>query len=277
VAGDVIDGGDWVTWLRQYRSALDEAPQVWGLHDYYDTTYFRTTGLRTLLDTVRGDVWLTETGGIVELRTRAGQVSLPADERRARASVSLALETARAYAGRVRRAYLYQWQAGPDDRFDAGLLRPDGSERPALAAVRAQAGGFAVAPAVAGQAGAAPTAPTGGSHAVPRRVRVDRDGRLDVRVRCASAAPCRGRLWVEGAGWATGTLINGKVPGTVLRPRRRSFVVASGATRHVRFRVARSVIQPAYKARAMGLRLMVASASEPFALHARYRVEAVRR
>jgi len=85
-------------------------------------------------------VWLTETGGIVELRTRDGQVSLPRDELRARASVSFAFEEAHAFASRVGRMYLYlyQWQADADGRFDAGLIRPDGSSRQALEVVRTQ-------------------------------------------------------------------------------------------------------------------------------------------
>ena len=86
VAADVIDGPGMLGWLAAYRRGLDEAPQVWGLHDYYDTTYFTTTGLRDYLNAVTGQVWLTETGGIVELRTRDGQVSLPA-RRAARACV----------------------------------------------------------------------------------------------------------------------------------------------------------------------------------------------
>ncbi len=33
--------------------------------------------------------------------------------------------------------YVYQWRAGPADLFDAGVLRPDGSERPSYAAFAA--------------------------------------------------------------------------------------------------------------------------------------------
>ena len=77
VAADVIDGPGMLSWLAEYRRGLDETPQVWGLHDYYDTTYFTTSGLRDYLGAVPGQVWLTETGGIVELRTRDGRVSLP--------------------------------------------------------------------------------------------------------------------------------------------------------------------------------------------------------
>ena len=132
---------------------------MWGLHDYYDTTYFRASGLEDFMRAVSGEVWLTETGGIVGLRTRDGQVSLPRDELRARASVAYAFELARAFPDRVARMYLYQWQTDPEGRFDAGLVRPDGSARPALTVVRAQLA--ALGDPLPAAAGAPPTAAPG--------------------------------------------------------------------------------------------------------------------
>jgi hypothetical protein len=267
VAGDVIDGGDWTKWIQQYRSALGEKPTTWGLHNYYDTTYFRTSGLETMLGLVDGDVWLTETGGIVELRTREGQVSLPSDERRASASVSLALDAARTYASRVRRVYLYQWQTGPDARFDAGLLRPDGSARPAYEAVRTQAGAFA-RPSAGGSASAGLDA----GASVPGRVTLRASGRGTVRVRCPSAPdpPCQGRLWIEGAAYANGTLINGHTPGSVLRPVTTSLAQSGRRSLTLRFAVGRSVMARARTTRALALRLMLSTPTDPLALRGRY-------
>ena len=34
---------------------------------------------------------------------------------------------------RIARMYVYQWHAGATDRFDSGLVRPDGTARPSLA------------------------------------------------------------------------------------------------------------------------------------------------
>ena len=104
-------------------------------------------------------MWLTETGGIVELRTRDGRVSLPRDELRARASVSFAFEEAHAFASRVGRMYLYQWQADAEGRFDAGLIRPDGSSRPALEVVRTQLAAMAGPGRTPGATASAPGAP----------------------------------------------------------------------------------------------------------------------
>jgi hypothetical protein len=129
VAGDLLDDDALPEWLAKYRSALDEEPAVWGLHDYYDATYYASRGVDTMLGAVPGELWLTETGGIVRL----GDVLF--DELSAAGSVRwlYALTAARP---RVTRMYLYQWQSTAHDEFDAGLLRPDGSARPSLDEVR---------------------------------------------------------------------------------------------------------------------------------------------
>jgi hypothetical protein len=264
VAGDVIDGQGMLGWLATYRDGLDEAPAVWGLHDYYDTTYFRTSGLQDFMRVVDGEIWLTETGGIVGLRTRDGQVSQPRDELRARASVSFGFEEARAFSGRVARMYLYQWQANAHDRFDAGLVRADGSARPALDVVRAQLAAARAAP------------PTGTTSAVPGSTTIAASGAGAVHVRCAGRARCVGRLWIEDARLATVTLVNGRLPGYVLRSLSRAYSVAPGQAVWLRFAVPRPVLVPAWARRQLSVRVIVASPTEPFALRARYRVDAWR-
>ena len=118
-------------YVRQYRRHLDGEPAIWGLHNYADTNRFRTRGLRDLLRTVRGDVWLTETGGIVKLGR-----SFPRDEQRAARSITFTLKLARDHT-RVKRVYLYNWTAArPADRFDSGLIAPDGTARPGYDALR---------------------------------------------------------------------------------------------------------------------------------------------
>jgi hypothetical protein len=275
VAGDVIDGLGMVAWLRAYRAALHEAPAVWGLHDYYDTTYFRTSGLRDLLATVPGDVWLTETGGIVELRGRDGAVSLPYDESRARASVRLAIETATSFA-RVRRLYVYQWRAAPGDRFDAGLLRPDGRPRPALAIVQQELGALP-GPAAAAVPGvtAAAAAPVPRA-AVPGRVSVSPGDPARIAIRCDDArrARCAGRLWVEGETFASGALVNGRPPGDVLRPTALRFSLAAGRSGLLRLKVPAAVARRAAAMGVLRLRLAVAAPGSPFALRSRYVVAA---
>ena len=223
-------------------------------------------------------MWLTETGGIVELRTRDGQVSLPHDELRARASVSFAFEEAHAFASRVGRMYLYQWQADAEGRFDAGLIRPDGSSRPALDVVRTQLAAMAGPGRHARRDARRRLVCRAPPRAVPGPVTVRASGAADVRLRCpaGASARCSGRLWIEDAALATVTLVNGRVPAYVLRPMGRPFLVAARRGARVRFAVPRSVLVRAWGRRQLRLRLMVASPDEPFALRARWRADAWR-
>ncbi|MEA2194892.1 MAG: hypothetical protein QOG42_1326 [Solirubrobacteraceae bacterium] len=132
LAGDVLDQAGMTRYVRRYRRHLDGTPSIWGLHNYADTNRFRTTGLRDLLRTVSGEVWLTETGGIVKFGR-----SFPRDERRAARSVTYALKLAADHP-RVKRVYLYNWTgAKPADRFDSGLIGSDGTARPGYDALRA--------------------------------------------------------------------------------------------------------------------------------------------
>ena len=131
LAGDVLDQAGMTRYVKQYRRHLDGEPAIWGLHNYSDTNRFRSSGLRDLLAAVPGEVWLTETGGLVEFGR-----SFPRDEQRAARATTYALEQARDNE-RVKRIYLYNWTGDkPGARFDAGLIAPDGTARPAFDALR---------------------------------------------------------------------------------------------------------------------------------------------
>jgi len=125
LAGDLLDQPGMTRYLAAYRRALRATPRIWGLHNYADSNRFRKSGLGALLDAVPGDVWLTETGGIVKFGR-----NFPRDEQRAGRAVAYALRLA-AGTPRVKRIYLYNWTgAKPADRFDSGLVGPDGKPRP---------------------------------------------------------------------------------------------------------------------------------------------------
>jgi hypothetical protein len=134
VAGDVLDSGSYVSWLKRFRAATTSNPQLWGLHNYGDVTYGTTEGTDSVLATVPGQLWIEETGGIVVLRNSSGQATLSGNETRAAASIdrAFALLTSRP---RITRMYVYHWKGTIGGRFDAGLVRPDDSLRPSYAAV----------------------------------------------------------------------------------------------------------------------------------------------
>jgi hypothetical protein len=141
VAGDVLDSGSYANWLRRFLAASSTTPRLWGLHDYGDVTYGTTTGVDTVLSLVPGSLWVEETGGIVTLRNGAGRTTFATTEAGAATAVDRAFAIAAARP-RVTRMYVYEWMAFTGDPFDAGLVRPDGTARPSLDALRRDLAGL---------------------------------------------------------------------------------------------------------------------------------------
>ena len=130
VAADVLDQAGVTQYLARFRRRVDGDPRLWGLHNYSDTNRFRDRGTRAVLGAVRGDVWLTETGGVASFG-RSFPYDLARQARAVRYMVRLARSTPR-----IKRLYVYNWTGAPRDaRFDAGLTTPAGRPRPAYRAL----------------------------------------------------------------------------------------------------------------------------------------------
>jgi hypothetical protein len=136
VAADVLDSSNMLPWLAKFKRYARK-PRLWGLHNYQDANKFRplrSTGTRQLLRAVRGEVWLTEAGGIVRFANyyRGGR----AGEARAARAVARTFHIAR-MSPRIKRVYLYHWDADPKFiRWDSALVAANGRARPALDVVR---------------------------------------------------------------------------------------------------------------------------------------------
>ena len=132
VAADVIDDANMVRWLWRFK-AVARSARLWGLHNYRDGNPRRGQrygGTKLLLRTVRGQVWLTETGGIVRFVLPDGRTLFPYSEKRANVAISRVLRLAKEYRTRIGRLYVYHWRADQfDNRFDAGLLGEAGTPR----------------------------------------------------------------------------------------------------------------------------------------------------
>lgn len=132
LAGDVLDQPGMVRYLRQYQRHLTGDPAIWGLHNYADTNRFRSRGLREMLATVKGEVWLTETGGLVR-RDNGSTTDIPEGPRHAGEVTRFIFDRLLPRNPRVTRVYLYHWNAGPPKTtWDSGLITPGGRERSAL-------------------------------------------------------------------------------------------------------------------------------------------------
>ena len=133
VAADLLDASNIRRYALAFLAKAKGKPKLWGLHNYTDTNRFRSRGTSALLQTVKGTIWLTETGGVVKFTTQSGKVALPKSESRAKKAMDYMFRLAELNAKRIKRIYVYQWKVNNVfDRFDAGVIRPDGTPRPSF-------------------------------------------------------------------------------------------------------------------------------------------------
>ena len=134
VAADVIDEVNMERWLRVFKKTAKK-PRIWGLHNYRDTNKRKGQllgGTKRLLKAVKGDVWLTETGGIVKFVLPNRHTLFPKSESRANRATKRMFALAKRYRSRIKRLYIYHFmQSSSDNRFDAGLITNTGRARPA--------------------------------------------------------------------------------------------------------------------------------------------------
>jgi hypothetical protein len=134
MAADMLDTGNMARYLRTFKRKVKGSPKLWGLHNYGDVNRRRSKFTKQMLRTAPGELWLTETGGIVKL--------LPSFKRsptRAAARTKGMFRLVNTYDTRRRgmrskitRLFVYSYYgADRSARFDAGLVNPDGTPRAA--------------------------------------------------------------------------------------------------------------------------------------------------
>jgi hypothetical protein len=125
-----------VKYVKDFKKAVKVQPKIWGLHNYSDTNRFRNKGTKAILKaTGKGELWLTETGGIV----RFGR-NFPKSEARAAKAVKFMFTLAKSNK-RIKRLYIFNWmgETRPSAPFDAGLIDGlTGKPRPAYTVVKTQ-------------------------------------------------------------------------------------------------------------------------------------------
>jgi hypothetical protein len=137
LAAELLDMPNMVSWVRAFRRYVGREPRIWGLHNYVDMNRFRTSGTRRLLRAVKGDVWLTEVGGLVYRRNRPrtgrNQVRLRESPSHAARATEWLVEKLLPMSSRLDRVYFYHWDASTlRDTWDSAFVTPGGRSRPAL-------------------------------------------------------------------------------------------------------------------------------------------------
>jgi hypothetical protein len=131
---DVLDQaniGPTLQYISEFKSEIGRLktvmPRIWGLHDYSDVNRMESWRTRDVSRALGGQVWLTETGGIVQFGgafTNRGGSGLKRAAKVLHYMFGLA-----ASDSQVKRLYVYNWTGGNSrTRFDAGLT--DSHSRP---------------------------------------------------------------------------------------------------------------------------------------------------
>jgi hypothetical protein len=138
---DVLDNeaiGGTVQYIEEFKREIGRLktvmPYVWGLHDYSDLNHFESWRTRDLAADLGGEVWLTETGGVVKFANAFTNVHGSGVRRAAR--VIKYMFGVAASVPRIKRLYIYNWVGGtPSSRFDAGLTNAHYKPRPGYVVV----------------------------------------------------------------------------------------------------------------------------------------------
>ena len=135
VAADVLDTSGMVAWITKFKRHAPTA-RIWGLHNYKEANDGVDT-TRALLRAVRGQVWLTETGGILRLRRprgsgRRGRTQTKAQQARAVKRVYQVAKSNR----RIARVYFYEWAKKKGNRWDSAVVEANGKLRPSYYALK---------------------------------------------------------------------------------------------------------------------------------------------
>jgi hypothetical protein len=131
LAAEVLDMPNMTSWVKAFRHAAKVEPRYWGIHNYIDANRLRTSGTRRLLNAVKGQIWFTETGGIVS-RTNRRKVTFPESAEHAAIATRFLFEDLIPLSRRITRVYLYHWNSEPGPKtWDSALIGPTGRPRPA--------------------------------------------------------------------------------------------------------------------------------------------------
>jgi hypothetical protein len=135
-APSVLDARNMIPWIKRFRKVARRRVKIWSIHNHIDANRLRTSGTRELLRNTKGQVWFTETGGIVN-RVVDGRRRKEYNKRNSVRATKQVFRLAR-MSRRVKRIYFYHWVA-PEERrprWDSAFIDPNGRARPALKVVK---------------------------------------------------------------------------------------------------------------------------------------------
>jgi hypothetical protein len=135
-AATLVDYPNLVSWTKSFVKAAGEQPKYWALHNYVSANRFDATRTKELLKATKGQIWLTEVGGLVKKKNNGGAKLKQGTAHAAKVTDYILNHLARV-SPRISRIYFYHWnaEAGPST-WDSGLVDAKGKPRPAFTALQ---------------------------------------------------------------------------------------------------------------------------------------------
>jgi hypothetical protein len=132
LAAELLDMPNISSYARAMRRASRTDPRLWGLHNYVEANRFRTGRTERFLRATRGEVWITETGGLVNRRNGSTTTDIPESPSHAARVTRFLFRGVLPVSSRITRLYVYEWSV-PTNRetWDSALIDPYGRRRPA--------------------------------------------------------------------------------------------------------------------------------------------------
>ncbi len=133
LGAELLDERGMVAWVRAFKHALHGEASIWGLHNYIGANRLQSASTRALLRATQGQIWFTEIAGLVA-RHNHSHHGFPESASHAAKVTQFVFTRLARLSPRVKRLYLYQWQAGGRRRepWDSALLTAKGVPRPAF-------------------------------------------------------------------------------------------------------------------------------------------------
>jgi hypothetical protein len=133
LASELLDVPGMVAWVDRLRRVLGYEPGIWGLHNYIGANRLSTASTKALLNATHGQIWFTETGGVVARHNHSSH-DFPESASHAAKVTRFVFNRLVPLSPRIARVYIYQWNAGVHRRepWDSGLIGPHGTPRPAF-------------------------------------------------------------------------------------------------------------------------------------------------
>jgi hypothetical protein len=138
MAADILDTSNMAPYVRSFLRRAKGSPRLWGLHNYQDVNRKTSADTRLMLALVPGQVWLTETGGIVKFESFRYSPSRAAKRTKWMFQLANRYDSRkRGLRSKITQLLVYRWFGeSRSARFDAGLVNPSGSPRKAYAVFR---------------------------------------------------------------------------------------------------------------------------------------------